>query len=371
MARRLLMLNWRDRRHPAAGGAELVTYRVLARLANDYGWDVEWFSGAYPGAASEETSGGIRYVREGSQTTVHLCAYRRYRGKRFDVIVDQTNTIPFFTPLYAKSPVTLFIHQLAREVWFYEAPAALRGIGYALEPHLLRCYRNVPVITVSKSTEESLREIGLRGPVRVIPECVDDPGPPSKPRKNATNDIVVLGRIAPSKRVEESIRAAGELRRLGWDGTLHVAGGGKPEYLNQLRALAAELHPQTRFYGNVSDEERGQLLDQASLLWMTSAREGWGLVVSEAGRHWTPAVVYDSPGLRDAVRHGETGLVVPADSQQLARATKELFDGAPRLERFSQAARDFSNELTWEQTTLAFQQGLDVAMESSDLSSAK
>jgi glycosyltransferase involved in cell wall biosynthesis len=365
------MLNWRDQRHPASGGAELVTYRVLTRLARDYGWDVEWFSGAYPGAASQETADGILYVREGSQATVHLCAYRRYRNRRFDVVVDQTNTIPFFTPLYAKSPVTLFIHQLAREVWFYEAPAALRAIGYTMEPWLLRCYRNVPAITVSDSTSQSLRHIGLRGPVTVIPECVDDPGPPSEPIKSGANDVIVLGRLAPSKRIEESIRAAAELRRLGWNGTLHVVGGGKPEYLNHLKALAYDLHQKTVFHGKVNDDERGRLLDQSALLWMTSVREGWGLVVSEAGRHWTPAVVYDSPGLRDAVRNGETGMVVPPDARQLARAAKELLDDSGRLERYAQAARDFSHELTWEKTTRAFQQGLEVAMESSGASSAE
>jgi glycosyltransferase involved in cell wall biosynthesis len=305
---------------------------------------------------------GIRFVRQGRQTTVHVRAYSRYRGaSTFDVVVDQTNTIPFLTPLYARAPVTLLNYQLAREVWLFEAPPVVRHIGYLTEPLLLRPYRDVPVMTISESTAESLREMGLRGAITIVPVCVDDPGDLEMPPKTG-DDIVVLGRLVPSKRIEESIRAASALRELGWNGTLHVVGTGPAGHRARLEALDASLGNNAIFHGRISDGARSALLSAATLLWMTSAREGWGLVITEAGKHWTPSVVYDSPGLRDAVRHEQSGLIVSQDHRALARATKELLDDRPRLERYAQGARAFACELTLDRTTQAFLHGLDVAM---------
>lgn len=365
MPKRLLMLSWRDQWHPAGGGAELITYRVLQGLVSDLGWEAEWFSAAYPGARPEENRDGIRFVRQGSQATVHLLARKRYGDCRsFDIVVDQTNTIPFWTPLYAKTPVTLFIFQLAREVWLYEGPPLLKRLGYWTEPLLLRPYRHVPAITESESTAQSLRDIGLVGPISIVPICVDDLGVETPPKKNDAQDIVVLGRLVPSKRVEESIKAAGALRALGWNGTLHVVGTGETRYTRSVETLAMSLNVRARFHGRVSDSERKELLSASTLLWMTSAREGWGLVVTEAARHWTPSVVYDSPGLRDSVRNRRTGLVVPPDHRELAKATKELLDDRPRLGEYTSAARRFSLEFSWRRTCKEFERALEVAITS-------
>src|SRR5437879_8219840 len=61
-------------------------------------------------------------------------------------------------------------------------------------------------------------------------------------------------------------------------------------------------------------------MTEAHVLLMTSVREGWGLVVTEANARGTPAVVYDVPGLRDSVRNEQTGLVVPPRPKSLSDA---------------------------------------------------
>src|SRR6202022_5190849 len=108
---RILLLNWRDPMHPRAGGAEVFTYEIAKRLVSG-GDSVEWFSAAVPGAPTEEARDGIRFVRAGRQWTVHWHAFRRYHGKlraRFDVVIDQVNTIPFFTPVWADVPAFMQI----------------------------------------------------------------------------------------------------------------------------------------------------------------------------------------------------------------------------------------------------------------------
>src|SRR5206468_8182458 len=134
---------WRCLRNPRAGGAEKFTYEVARRLVSR-GHSVEWFSASFPGAEAEEEIGGVRMVRAGSQWTVHWRAFRRYRGRlsgHFDAVLDQVNTMPFFTPLWAKIPSFMLIHQLAREVWWYESPFPISALGYMAEPWYLRIYR--------------------------------------------------------------------------------------------------------------------------------------------------------------------------------------------------------------------------------------
>jgi hypothetical protein len=67
----------------------------------------------------------------------------------------------------------MFIHQLAREVWWYESPFPINALGYISEPWYLRIYRKTPVLTVSKSTEGDLRRLDFSGPIEVIPEGLE------------------------------------------------------------------------------------------------------------------------------------------------------------------------------------------------------
>lgn len=344
---RILWLNWRDHKHPRAGGAELVTLRVAQRLV-ELGHRVEWFSAAYPGAPSAETESGITFVRAGSQATVHAHAFARYRRSRFDVVIDEVNTIPFFAHLYMRAPCVALVHQLAAEIWQYElGPAGL--LGRLLEPLYLRPYRSQPIVTVSESSRESLRAIGMRGTISIIDEAVDDPADAVVGDKSAALDVVYLGRLSPSKRVEHCVRAAAVLASAGWKGRLLIAGSGDERYVARLRDEANRIAPgRVGFLGRVSDEARARLLRSAACVWMTSVREGWGLVATEAARHGTPTVAYRVPGLVDSVRDGVTGVIVNQEPAALAAGTRRVFDD---LFGFSQRALREFRGLNWDATT--------------------
>lgn len=343
---RLLLLNWRDPWHPKAGGAELMTLRLLEELALR-GWSIEWFSAAYAGAAADEVRNGIRYIRSGSQMTVHLAAYRRYKNDQpFDVVVDEINTIPFFTPLYMKVPHVALMHQLAREVWFYEAPLPLALAGYALEPLYLQAYRTTPVASISPSSLRSFRDMGLRGRMEIVPISCDEPAVDEIPAKAAPPHIVTVSRVTRSKRIHHAIEAASQLAANGWEGTLHIVGGGDAGYIAELKKMAREsLNDRVIFHGRVSDEQRRNLLTSSSVIWMTSRREGWGLVITEAARRGTPAVVYDVPGLCDAVEDGVTGYVTATTPSALADGTQKLLNSS--YARIAQNALAKSLTYSW------------------------
>lgn len=276
----ILWMNWRDIKHPRKGGAEVLTFGIFKRLVQR-GHRVTWFTGAFPGGEDNEVIDGVSIVRRGTALTVRAHAYTYYRkASDLDVVVDEVNTLPFMTPVYSHTPVVACIHQLAREIWFYEASPGVAQIGYAMEPLYLRPYRQVPTLTLSASSEESLRkEMGFTGRIGIMPLAIDQypaPTPLSLPERDDT--IVSLGRVTRSKRLDQQIHALALLRTPPYDRLrLQIIGGGTSDMRESLRALAQRLGVEGRveWPGFVSETEKRRLLATAKLLVMTSVREGW------------------------------------------------------------------------------------------------
>lgn len=79
------------------------------------------------------------------------------------------------------------------------------------------------------------------------------------------------------------------------------------------------------------------------VLVLPSYREGFGMVVIEAEAMGVPVIVSDVPGPTDAMRPGETGMVVPArDPYALADALRTMLDDETLRERMGVAAVRFA-----------------------------
>jgi glycosyltransferase involved in cell wall biosynthesis len=358
---RILILNWRDPKNPRAGGAETFTFEVARRLVKA-GDEVEWFSAGFPGAPAQEEVEGIRLVRQGKQWTVHWKAFGHYRNshsKRFDVVIDEVNTMPFFTPLWSDIPKRMLVFQLAREVWWYESPFPLSALGYAAEPQYLKLYRKVPVLTISDSTERDLRRLGFTGPITVLPIGIE-PLREQEQKKLAVPTFLFVGRLVPSKQVPDILRAFSIFHQEIGDGQLWLIGDGNESHVQQLKRQAAELGLADKivFCGRVSADEKAQRMSAAHMLLMASVREGWGLAISEAASFGTPSVVYDAPGLRDAVKDMETGRVVPPSQKELAKAMVQLWNDQALYRRIAEAARESVKRLSFDATASLFREAL-------------
>ncbi len=346
---RLLVLNWRDPEHPRAGGAEFYTH-AMARRWVAAGDQVEWFSAGYPGGAAEQELDGVRVVRQGRQWTVHARAMARYRGRlagRFDAVIDEVNTIPFFTPLWADVPSFMLIYQLAREVWWYESRFPLSLAGYLAEPLYLHAYRRSEVFTFAESTCQDLRALGFRGQITVGQigvESIDAPKPGERP----SPAFLYVGRLAPSKRVDHVVDAFARFRARAPAGELWLVGSGAERYISALRRQVQRLGLQAdvKFLGRLDPEAKHRRMADATALVMASVREGWGLVVTEAGACGTPTIAYDVPGLRDSIRDQQTGLLVRPNPEALASAMSWLADDPALRTRLGEEARVWSASLT-------------------------
>jgi glycosyltransferase involved in cell wall biosynthesis len=275
--------------------------------------------------------------------------YRQSIRQRFDVVIDEVNTMPFFTPLWAGIPSLMLMFQLAREVWWYESPFPVNAMGYFVEPVYLKQYRHVPVFTISKSTESDLRRLGFKGPITVMPIGIEDVPPMSEARPE-TPTFLYVGRLAPSKRIDHMVRALAQFRAATGTGVLWLVGAGSERYQRSLVTLARDLCIESSivFWGRVPAFDKHRLMAQAHCLLMTSVREGWGLVVTEANACGTPAIVYDVPGLRDSVRNESTGLVVPPNPSSLMAAMLRLAFDPDLRSRLASEAERWSGTLTYD-----------------------
>ena len=160
--------------NPSFGGAEVVTHEIAKRFVQE-GNAVTLFTSKFEGCKEEETVDGIKIYREGNRYTVYWEArkyYNKYFKGKYDVIIDEINTVPFFTPKFAKNGEKIFvlIHQLAREFWFHETKFPVNLLGYYfLENRWLKVYKNIPTLTVSNSTKKDLESLGFKN-IFVIPE---------------------------------------------------------------------------------------------------------------------------------------------------------------------------------------------------------
>ena len=163
-ARRILVLNERDLRHPRAGGAEVHCFEIFRRLAAG-GDRVTLLASSFPGAAPEETIDGIRILRRGSPVGYYAqvpSTYRRLRREApFDVVVEDLNKFPFFTRLWVREPLVVLAHHLLGQTAFSLAALPFAIATYLAERIVPRVYRGLPFVLYSPSTRDELVRAGL------------------------------------------------------------------------------------------------------------------------------------------------------------------------------------------------------------------
>lgn len=166
------------------------------------------------------------------------------------------------------------------------------------------------------------RQIGERRTwhVRVIPTGVDVAGiralEPVDVRAMAgwpSDGVVVasLGRLAPEKSPEILIDAVAGVADRHPGLRLLVVGGGPSERALRSRAFAAGMGERIHFTGPLPRMAALATVAGTDLFAFASRSETQGLVLAEALTAGLPAVAVDGPGVRDSVRDGIDGVVVP------------------------------------------------------------
>ncbi len=351
----ILILNWRDVRHPRSGGAEVVTMEH-ARGWIGAGHSVTWLTAGYKGARHEEVYHGIKIIRHAGSLTIYLSVplFLFLYGKTYDLVVDEVHGFPFFAPLCTKKPVIVFIHEVAGEIWDYMFSFPKNTIGKLLERWYFHVYRHCLFWTDAPSTIEELVNHGIPPNQCTAIPC---PIPPGYQRymlvpikKELSPTYLFVSRVVRMKGIEEVIKAFSFIARGQKDAVLWIVGGGESGYIEELTKMTEEYgvaHAVT-FFGALSDREKYERMGRAHLLLHASVKEGWGLVVLEAAAVGTPAIVYNVAGLKDVVKDNKTGVVIADNSpQEMAREAIKLQSDIERYRVFQKNAKHWATGLEW------------------------
>ena len=353
---KILLVNWQDRENPQAGGAEIHLHEIFGRLAAR-GHEVTLLCGGWPGCPPRATLDGIEVIRIGTRLTwpaLARGAYRRlFRDHPHDVLVEDINKMPLFTPRWGARRVFALVPHLFGGTAFQELAAPLAALVWLSERPLASEYRGVPFHAISESTADDLVARGIRRElIRVIYPGIDTqhytPAPGSR---SPTPVFSYLGRLKRYKGIDIVIRAFAQAAIP--EAVLEIAGAG--DYRPELERLAAslDLGPRARFLGRISEDDKVSLLRRSWALAFASPKEGWGITNLEAAACGTPVVASSSPGIRESVRDGDTGFLVPHGDASAMAASMRRIAGSPALvQTLGANARTFAESFTWERAAL-------------------
>ncbi len=353
----ILAVNWRDIKNPEAGGAEVHLHEIMTRMVAR-GHAVTWVATGFAGAAREEVVDGIRVLRGGSWWNANfvlpLIARRALRSRDVDLVVEDINKIPFFMPVHTRVPVCVVIPHLFGTTVFRETNPVFATYVLAWEALIPLVYRRSRFVAISPSTRDDLVRRGIAAARIDVVLCGLDhnlyrivPGV----TRAAVPTVVHLGRLRKYKAVDVVLRAFVRVRAEVEDARLIIVGDGAELAALERLSHRLELGGAVSFTGRASGEQVVDVLNRAHVCVNASPKEGWGLTVVEANACGVPVVGSDRPGLRDSIRDGETGFLVPyGDVEAFAKKTIELLRDRDRWRRMSDAALAWSRSLTWEKT---------------------
>ncbi len=234
---KILALNWNDLKNPFAGGAEVHLEELLRRLVQ-YGHDVTLFCSGYKGCLPEETIEGVRIIRHGNRYNFNLIAPYHLRKLvkeyRFDILVEDINKIPFYTPLYLKLKTLVVVPHLFATTVFQEINFVLGSYIYLAERPLVYVYKRLPFNVISESTADDLVRRGIpREEISVIHCGIDRQvyAYDSEVSKYDRPTILYLGRIKKYKSIQHLIHAFAIIKKEILQARLMVVGNG--DYLDE------------------------------------------------------------------------------------------------------------------------------------------
>ncbi|MCK5738982.1 glycosyltransferase family 4 protein, partial [bacterium] len=241
---RILVINWQDITHPQAGGAEVHYHEIFKRLV-ERGHSVTVLCCHYPGAPKTEIIDGIQIVRSGGRNWFNFIVPSQYRklsrSQPFDVVFDDINKIPFYTPLFVKEPLIAIVHHLFGQSIYKEAGFIGASYVYLAEKLVSKIYRSTPVAAVSPSTRDDLIGRGFqREQIELIYNGIDAAVYTPDPQLRADAPVIgYLGRIRRYKSVAHVLAALKEILPQIPDVRLLLVGDG--EHLPEIRKEAVAL----------------------------------------------------------------------------------------------------------------------------------
>jgi glycosyltransferase involved in cell wall biosynthesis len=351
---KILIFNWQDIKNPFGGGAEVHLHEIFKRIAAK-GHEITLACCKYDGSSDEEIIDGIRVIRKGSRSLFNFYVRGLYkklsREQKYDIVIDDINKIPFYTPCFVKEPLLAISHHFFGKAIFREAGFVSGSYVYLSEMLVNSIYKKTQFVVVSESTLNEFIEKGFnRKNFSIVQNAIEQERFPMKIcTKFDKPTVVYFGRVKKYKSVDHLVKAFSLIADKIPDARLEFIGRGdfQPELERMVNELG--LKDRTKFYGFVSEEEKTEILSKSHIVVNTSIKEGWGITNIEANACGTPVISANVPGLRDSVKEGVSGLLYEyGNIEQLSNQILTLLTNQTELNRLSEGAVEWAKTFSWD-----------------------
>ncbi len=350
------MVNWRDINDPLGGGAELHLHHIL-KAAVKAGHEVHLICSRYDGASKHDSIDGIRVHRFGHWAVANFIlpvVVQRYLANgSFDLLVEDINKIPFYTPKYKGDiPLVAIVPHLFGTTVYRETNPLTATYVYGAERLIPRIYKGIDFEVISPSTKDDLVDRGMDSDLIKTIYCGTDHGRfhlDNPPSRSETPLVVTWSRLRKYKSIDVALRAFAIIRQQKPAARMLVMGRGPDEERLIKLTKKLGLSDFVEFSGFMPWDELVSTLHRSHVFLNPSPKEGWGLTVIEANLCGLPVVASNRPGLKDSVRHGETGSLVPyGDEEAFAREALALLNDPVLWQKRSEAAIKWARTFSWE-----------------------
>ncbi len=350
---KILVVNWRCIKNPLAGGAEIYFQEIFRRLV-ERGHEVTQLAERFKGSEPEEVIDSIRVLRMGGKNTFNFAVYRNI-GRvvdegGYDIVIDDLNKIPFFSPWKVKVPVLAILMHLFRGSIFRETVFPLASYVWLTESMIPWVYKRCLFAVLSDSSRQDVVRLGIRPEqITVIPPGTDFTRFTPDRKIKRTPVLLHVGRIKRYKSVDHLLQAAKLLRERDRACRVVIVGTGDDRPRLEQLTVKLGLEDMVEFTGFISEEEKVNWYRRSALLVENSVKEGWGLIVMEANGCGTPVVVARSPGLVDSSRNGVNGLFYEyGNVTDLAGKLERLLGDDELRQKLGRQAIDWAHQWTWD-----------------------
>jgi glycosyltransferase involved in cell wall biosynthesis len=353
---KILAINWEDLKNPQAGGAEVHLQEILKRIAQK-GHEITLLCSSFPGAKPTEEFDGIRIIRKGFRYNFNLVAPFAFkallREKNWDIVIEDINKIPFYTPLYHRLPLLVIIPHLFSDTVFKEINFVLGLYIYLSEKPIPAIYRGFKFMVISESTKEDLVKRGIPPDDIFVIKCGIDQAlyrVDPQVKKETDPTVIYLGRLKKYKSIDHLL--AGFSLVLGKIPEAQLVIVGEGDYKGHLMDFAKKLglEKKVEFTGYVDKYEKVKRLQKSWVAVYPSLKEGWGLTNIEANACGTPVIASNVPGLKDSVIDGQTGLLFEyGNVQELSECMVKILSDKEHRETLIRGGISWARSFNWDE----------------------
>ncbi|MCX6154534.1 MAG: glycosyltransferase family 4 protein [Candidatus Kapabacteria bacterium] len=370
---KILVINWQCIKNPLGGGAEVHLHEIFKRVAA-LGHEVTLFCCEVEGLPKEEIIDGLRTIRHGSRSLfnfhVPLMYWKRFSHENFDIIVDDINKIPFYTPLFVRKPLLAISHHFFGKSIYREANFIAGTYVYLCEKLIDFIYKKTPFAVVSQSTLEEFLERGFDSShFSIVPNAIHQAEYPMEiDQKEEFPVISYFGRLKKYKSVDHLFYAFARVKEKFPDAMLHILGRGDFRPFLEELSIKLGIERSVVFFGFVSDEDKVRLLSKVHCMVNTSMKEGWGITNIEANACGTPVISANVPGLRDSVNEGQSGLLYKyGDINDLTDKLLSLLSNKDLQNHLNHGSIEWASQFSWQTSAELMVKTMEKALMSYEL----